>query len=161
MAEDVSTRPARAVDDAELHRIDVATCTTETSPAPPPDPGREFFDHADPADTLVAEIDGEIAGWARLGPFYDIPASRHVLEVRGFAVDPAWQRRGTGRALLDAVVVEARRRGARKLMLRVLGSNARARRLYESAGFHVEGVLRAQFVLDGRDVDDVLMAREL
>jgi hypothetical protein len=51
--------------------------------------------------------------------------------------------------------------GARKLTLRVLGSNVRARRLYESCGFLVEGVLRAEFFLGGRYVDDVLMTRIL
>jgi len=35
------------------------------------------------------------------------------------------------------------------------------RRLYESCGFVVEGVLRGEFHVDGRDVDDVLMARAL
>jgi ribosomal protein S18 acetylase RimI-like enzyme len=161
MSDAVSIRPARPADDVELKRIDVVTCTTEASPAPAPDTAESFFSTIGPADTLVAEIGGAIAGWAKLGPFYGIPASRHVLEVQGFAVDPAWQRRGAGRALLHEVVAEARRRGARKLMLRVLGSNVRARRLYESGGFHVEGVLHAQFLLDGRYVDDVLMAREL
>ena len=45
--------------------------------------------------------------------------------------------------------------------LRVLGPNATARALYERAGFVVEGVLREEFHLDGRYVDDVLMARDL
>jgi len=53
------------------------------------------------------------------------------------------------------------RRGARKLGLRVLGGNTTARTLYASAGFVVEGVLRDEFRLDGRFVDDVLMARPL
>ena len=66
-----------------------------------------------------------------------------------------------GRALLDAAVEEARRRGARRLTLRVLGANVAARRLYERSGFLVEGVLRGEFHLDGQDVDDVLMARAL
>ena len=39
--------------------------------------------------------------------------------------------------------------------------NPGARRLYERAGFVVEGVLRGEFVLDGVPVDDVLMARYL
>ena len=56
---------------------------------------------------------------------------------------------------------EAARRGARKLGLRVLGGNASARALYASAGFVVEGVLRDEFWLDGRFVDDVFMARPL
>jgi RimJ/RimL family protein N-acetyltransferase len=43
----------------------------------------------------------------------------------------------------------------------VLGPNTTARALYEGAGFVVEGVLREEFHLDGRYVDDVLMARDL
>jgi ribosomal protein S18 acetylase RimI-like enzyme len=84
-----------------------------------------------------------------------------VVEGRGLAVDPGMQGRGIGRALLDAAVEEARQRGARRLTLRVLSTNTAARAAYEAAGFEVEGVLRGEFVIDGREVDDVLMAREL
>jgi RimJ/RimL family protein N-acetyltransferase len=66
-----------------------------------------------------------------------------------------------GRALVDAAAAEARARGATRLTLRVLGPNAGARDLYESAGFVVEGTLRGEFVLEGELVDDVLMARSL
>jgi hypothetical protein len=34
-------------------------------------------------------------------------------------------------------------------------------RLYESCGFRVEGVLREEFRIEGRYVDDVLMALDL
>jgi RimJ/RimL family protein N-acetyltransferase len=64
-------------------------------------------------------------------------------------------------ALVDAAVREARARGARRLTLRVLGPNMAARGLYEAAGFVVEGVLPEEFLLDGRYVDDVLMALDL
>ena len=60
--------------------------------------------------------------------------------------------------LTEACIEQARSRGARKLSLRVLGGNVAARRLYESCGFTVEGVLCEEFFLGGRYVDDVLMA---
>ena len=66
-----------------------------------------------------------------------------------------------GRRLVQASVEQARGRGAHKLALRVLGGNVQARRLYQSCGFLVEGVLHAEFFLGGRYVDDVLMARIL
>jgi RimJ/RimL family protein N-acetyltransferase len=62
---------------------------------------------------------------------------------------------------MGAAVDAATARGARKLTLRVLSSNAIARALYESCGFEVEGILRETFLLEGRYVDDVLMARRL
>ena len=68
---------------------------------------------------------------------------------------------GVGRALLTAAVGRARAQGALRVTLRVLGHNAPARRLYESAGFAVEGVLPGEFLLDGQYVDDVLMGRRV
>ncbi len=43
----------------------------------------------------------------------------------------------------------------------MLGHNAPARRLYERCGFLTEGLLAEEFLLDGRYVDDVWMARRL
>ena len=143
-------------------RIDRATWTTASSPSPPPAPGAPFFGvRTTPGDVLVAELEGEIAGYISLGRATELRASDHVLQVTGLAVDPERQSRGVGRALLEGAAGEARRRGARRLTLRVLGPNLTARRLYERCGFVVEGVLRGEFHLDGEDVDDVLMARAL
>jgi RimJ/RimL family protein N-acetyltransferase len=81
-----------------------------------------------------------------------------VRQIRGITVDPALRGRGVGRALIDAAIDEARRRGARRLTLRVFAPNEVARRLYESAGFEVEGVQREEFFLNDQYVDDILMA---
>src|SRR3712207_6970927 len=54
----------------------------------------------------------------------------------------------------------SRRQGATRMTLRVLAHNTPARRLYESEGFAVEGVLPGEFHLDGRYVDDVFMGRD-
>jgi ribosomal protein S18 acetylase RimI-like enzyme len=90
-----------------------------------------------------------------------LAAHEHVLEVSGLAVHPKHQRARIGRRLLERAVQEAHDRGARKLALRVLSPNTAARRLYEATGFIVEGILRDEFLLDGRYVDDILMARYL
>jgi ribosomal protein S18 acetylase RimI-like enzyme len=160
----VEIRQARPEDEAALREIDAATWSADVSPAPPPPAGKAFFDgRIRPADVLVAEIASAeiasaVAGYAALGPATALASNAHVMVVRSVAVDPARQRRGAGRGLMEASVAEARARGARKLVLRVLGANVRARHLYESCGFEVEGILREEFFLDGRYVDDVLMA---
>jgi ribosomal protein S18 acetylase RimI-like enzyme len=155
-------RAARAEDDEQLVRIDAATWTAAVSPAPAPPAGTPFFDERRrPADVLVVEVDGSVAGYAKLGQQIPLPSHEHVLEIDGLAVDPAHHRSGVGRRLVEAATEEARRRGARKLSLRVLGPNTAARRLYEGCGFSVEGILHAEFLLDGQYVDDVLMARDL
>lgn len=159
----VTTRIARAEDASALGEIDHLTWTTLTSPAPKPDLPRPFFQDGrrDPADVLVAELDRTVVGCAALGDPSGMPAHAHVREIVGVAVHPAATGCGAGRAVVEAAVAEAGRRGARKVTLRVLGHNGRARRLYARCGFVEEGVQRAEFLLDGRWVDDVLMARHL
>jgi ribosomal protein S18 acetylase RimI-like enzyme len=164
----VRIRPAASADRPRLIELDELTWSTRTTPAP--SPGADPFGRRAPEDHLVAAVDdadaaggrsGAVVGYVALGHPTPLPASAHVWEVQGLAVDPAAAGRGVGRALVDAAVAEAARRGGRKVSLRVLAHNAVARRLYERAGFEVEGILRGEFLLDGRPVDDVLMARHL
>jgi ribosomal protein S18 acetylase RimI-like enzyme len=159
----IDIRPAKPGDDRALATLDRATWTTLTSPAPPPpEPDWSFFsERVNIRDVLVAEVDGAVAGYVRLTQPHPIESGRHVLQINGIAVDPAFQRRGVGQALLDAAAAEGRSRGARRLTLRVLTRNQAALRLYERCGFVVEGVLRGEFFLDGVYVDDLLMALDL
>jgi ribosomal protein S18 acetylase RimI-like enzyme len=160
----IETRPAVPDDEEPLARIDLETWTWQSSPSPRPEPGSDwtfFNDKHRVEDVIVAVVDGAVAGYVRLGPTTPLAASAHVLMVTGISVDPERRRLGVGRALIDAAAAEASARGARRLTLRVLGSNTGARRLYESAGFVVEGVQREEFLLEGAYVDDVLMALDL
>ena len=160
----IETRPAVPGDEDALAALDLATWNWLSSPAPKPAPdsGWAFFDEkTQPENVLVATVDGEVAGYVKLVRPHPLAASDHVLLINGLAVEPERRRLGIGRALMDAAVVEAKARGARRLTLRVLGPNEPARRLYESAGFVVEGVQREYFYLEGEYVDDVLMALDL
>jgi ribosomal protein S18 acetylase RimI-like enzyme len=159
----IETRTATSADERTLADLDRATWSTLTSPSPKPDaPDWRFFNEkVDIRDVVVAVVDGDVAGYVRLGRATPLAASDHVLMINGIAVDPAHQRLGVGRALIDAAVAEARARGARRLTLRVLAHNEAARRLYDSAGFAVEGTLRGEFFLDGDYVDDLFMALDL
>jgi ribosomal protein S18 acetylase RimI-like enzyme len=158
----VEIRPARPADEEPLAALDRATWDSLSSPAPPPGPEWTFFgERTALADVLVGLVEGRVAGYVKLGRKTELASTAHVLSVNGISVDPAFRRRGVGRALVEAAVAEARVRGARRLTLRVLGPNEGARRLYESCGFAVEGVQRGEFFLDGAYVDDVLMALEL
>jgi ribosomal protein S18 acetylase RimI-like enzyme len=112
-------------------------------------------------NVLVAVAGEEVLGSLLLGPWTDLEASRHVLEVKGLAVDPARQGEGIGAALLDAAIDRAREGGARRLVLRVLSGNASARHLYESRGFELEGARREAFLLEGSYVDDLMMGLDL
>ncbi|MGC9541056.1 N-acetyltransferase family protein [Streptomyces sp. UG1] len=150
-------------DEEELSLLDRRTWSPLHAVMPRPQPPYPpFFDerHA-PDDHLVAELDRRIVGYIRLAFSTPLASNAHVRQIQGLAVADEARGRGVGRALVRAAVEEARRRGARRLTLRVLGHNTPARKLYESEGFVVEGVLPEEFFLDGRYVDDVIMGRGL
>ena len=80
---------------------------------------------------IVAEIDGELVGFAAVVGG----------ELDGLFVEPELWGWGVGKALVDAAVHEARRRG---LALKVI-ANPRARRFYQHCGFSVEGEVQTRF----------------
>ena len=162
----VAVRVARPADEAGLARLDAAAWTPASGfPSVIErvnDPFFTFFtDDSPPEAHLVAELDGRLAGYIRVKPATTLRENAHVLGIVGLAVAPGDRRRGVASALLAAAEQHARARGARKLSLRVLGTNEPAMRLYERRGFLREGTLRDEFLIDGRFVDDVLMTKHL
>lgn len=150
-------------DEEELSLLDRRTWSQLHAVTPKPRPPYPpFFDERHvPDDYLVAELDRRIVGYIRLAFPTPLASNAHVRQIQGLAVADEVRGRGVGRALIRAAVEEARRRGARRLTLRVLGHNTPARKLYEAEGFVVEGVLPEEFFLGGEYVDDVIMGRRL
>ncbi|WP_333741247.1 GNAT family N-acetyltransferase [Streptomyces sp. IBSBF 2806] len=154
-------RTALLADEEVLAAVDRVTWSPLHAVMPRPQPPYDaFFDERHvPEDYLVAELDGRVVGYLRLVVPTSLACNTHVRQIQGLAVLDEARGRGVARALLRAAVETTRRQGARRLTLRVLGHNAPARRLYESEGFLVEGVLPEEFLLDGKYVDDVFMGR--
>lgn len=74
------------------------------------------------------------------------------------AVDPAFQRRGVGRELLEHLIDELEKRGVVTLWLEVRASNAAAIALYEHLGFNEATIRRNYYpTADGRE-DAIIMA---
>ncbi|MFF0158255.1 GNAT family N-acetyltransferase [Streptomyces sp. NPDC005263] len=153
-----------ALDDEEtLGRLDREAWSPLHSVQPRPRPPYEAFynERFGPRDHLVAELAGTLVGYIRLAHPTSLACHAHVRQIQGLVVSDEARGAGAGRALLRAAGEEARRQGARRLTLRVLGHNTPARKLYESEGFVVEGILPGEFLLEGAYVDDVLMGRTL
>jgi [ribosomal protein S18]-alanine N-acetyltransferase len=81
--------------------------------------------------------------------------------IHNIAVHPAHQRKGLGRLLLEAAVVELIGTDARRCLLEVRRSNKAARRLYEGSGFALDGVRKNYYPKEGGREDALLMSREL
>jgi GNAT superfamily N-acetyltransferase len=106
---------------------------------------------------LVAERDGQVVGFAAVGPAQD-PAG--AGELYAINVDPDHWGTGAGRALLDAAHAELARSGHAEAVLWVLPGNDRARRFYEIAGWTADGSERTSEVF-GTVVPEVRYRRPL
>ncbi|MGJ0118030.1 N-acetyltransferase family protein [Williamsia sp. MIQD14] len=98
--------------------------------------------------TWLAEMDGEIVGFATSGP----PRAERVrdIELRGLYTLARTHGTGLGGALLDAAL------GDRPAQLWVLAGNARALAFYRKHGFIEDGTTG---VFDRWDADEVRMVR--
>ncbi|QSB15572.1 ribosomal protein S18-alanine N-acetyltransferase [Natronosporangium hydrolyticum] len=78
--------------------------------------------------------------------------------VNNLAVRRAAQRQGIGERLLTALLDEATRRGATRVLLEVAVDNAAAQQLYERHGFAAIAVRRGYY--QPSNTDALVMARE-
>jgi phosphinothricin acetyltransferase len=104
---------------------------------------------------------GGVLGYAYAGPFRARQAYRHTVEDSIYLA-PEAQRKGIGRALLNALIVGCRERGALE-MLAVIGDSANVASiaLHSHAGFAQIGVLTQVGHKFGRTLDVVLMQKSL
>jgi diamine N-acetyltransferase len=104
----------------------------------------------------VAEADGEIVAYAKLGPMkLPVQTSRRTLLLDQIYVLSGHHGAGIGRQLLDWAIAEARRRAAEELYLTVFTENHRARQLYLRYGF--EDVGPYKFMVGNHADEDIIM----
>lgn len=110
---------------------------------------------------LVAELDGSARGYAYAGPYRARPAYRYSLEDAIY-VEPGFEGRGLGRALLGAVIARCEALGYRRL-LAIIGDsgNRPSIALHERLGFRQCGLIPSVGFKLGRWVDTVVMERPL
>jgi ribosomal protein S18 acetylase RimI-like enzyme len=143
--------------------LDAESWPPELQVVPPQDAAEPFFgSRRAPRDVIVATLNGTVVGYARIGRHMAIAANDHVLHFEALAVSPVARGMGVGSLLIEAMITEARSRGARKFGLRALSTNAPAIRLYERSGFREEGRLKDEIRLpDGSFADDIWFALPL
>lgn len=115
-------------------------------------------------DSLAAGYAADVlldAGGALVG--YCVAMSGvEEMHLLNLTIAPAWQRRGHGRRLLDALVARCRREGAQRLWLEVRSGNVVALALYQACGFVQVGTRRGYYPApEGRREDARVMQRVL
>lgn len=108
---------------------------------------------------LVACVGDEIVGYleASGGSFR---RNQHMAEIV-IGVRAGYGGRGIGTHLFEQLERWAKAAGVHRLELTVMTNNERALRLYERAGFEVEGTRRHSLRVNGRYVDEFAMVRLL
>ena len=92
-----------------------------------------ILDEAQRGCFIAAYADGVFAGYAGMTAVLD---ERDICNV---AVSPDFRGMGIGKALVGALIDDAKKTGASVVMLEVRKSNASAIALYEKAGFELVG----------------------
>lgn len=96
----------------------------------------DFAEAHDPARERgwIAELDGERAGCVLC-----VARSETVAQLRILLVDPAARGRGIGTRLVDECLAFARAAGYERIVLWTNHPLVSARRIYEAAGFELDG----------------------
>ncbi len=120
---------------------------------------KRLAERPDSAFWLVACVDCKAVGSLGLSVCTHSLRRRHVGEL-GIAIHDQWQGQGVGSALMKAAINLADRwLNLTRLELTVFTDNEPAIRLYERAGFKIEGRFRKFAFRDGEFVDAYAMAR--
>ena len=155
----VEIRPLTPADWPAVERIyaeGIATgnATFETEP-----PTWEEFDAGRLAENrLVAVEDGEVVGWAALSPTSRRECYAGVAEHSVYVTESA-RGRGTGRALMEALIEGAETSGIWTIQTSIFPENAASLALHEGVGFRVVGRRERIARLDGRWRDTLLIER--
>lgn len=115
----------------------------------------------DPAfEVRVAEQDGELVGYAKLGPPHlPFEPRGEAAELRQLYVVEEVKGQGVAHELMHWVIERARDKRADHLYLSVFTENHRARRFYEKYGFEPEGTYA--FMVGNHADEDIVMRLKL
>jgi GNAT superfamily N-acetyltransferase len=109
--------------------------------------GRYVFENPDTAKpwTIVAEVDGLIAGFATTAPARDADVEGWG-ELYALYVDPDYWGRGIGAELMKAARARLVELGFQQATLWVMKGNSRAERFYAIDGWEADGRERSEVV---------------
>jgi L-amino acid N-acyltransferase YncA len=107
---------------------------------------------------LVADLLGEVVGWAALAPASSRPCYRGVAENSVYVARQA-RRLGIGRKLLEALIAGAERAGIWTIQTAIFPENRASLVLHERCGFRVVGTRERIGKRDGVWRDTIFLER--
>jgi ADP-ribose pyrophosphatase YjhB (NUDIX family)/GNAT superfamily N-acetyltransferase len=138
LAPDLLIRQARSGDEASIAALLPLIPANEDMSAEELNAARLRFRESTTLDVLVAEWEGEIVGLLVLSFVSALTGLRAWID--DVVVGPTHRRQGIGRALIEAAIKRASRRGATHLFLDTSRGNPDALDFYRACGFEEGGV---------------------
>jgi L-amino acid N-acyltransferase YncA/DNA-binding transcriptional ArsR family regulator len=162
---DVGVRALERGDWADVRRIYAEGIATGNATFETSVPERRSLDHAWlPDHRWVAELDGQVVGWAAARAVSSQPAYSGVAETSIYVGD-GFRGRGVGKALIHRQVTTADDAGLWTLQTTIFPENRAAIALHQSAGFRTlgmrerigqhHGIWRDTVFLERRRTDDL------
>jgi L-amino acid N-acyltransferase YncA len=151
-----------AVSDIYGHHVLYGAASFELEPPDTAEMARRWRAVVDGGDPyLVAEQGGEVVGYAYASAQRTRAAYRNTVENSVY-IRPGCERRGIGRALMQALLEQCERSGFRQVIA-VIGDSANEASigLHRDLGFRPVGTLQSAGFKFGRWIDVVLMQRAL
>ncbi|RLJ86442.1 GNAT family N-acetyltransferase [Planococcus citreus] len=108
---------------------------------------------------IIAILNGQHVGYLMVIGNEAKRASHRASLVLGLLKEA--QGKGIAKSLLEKAEEWAKQKGISRLELTVLGANERARKLYEKTGFEAEGTRRRSLIIDGKEQDEIYLAKFL
>jgi L-amino acid N-acyltransferase YncA len=164
--DDVTIRRAKLEDAAAIARIynqavehTTATFDTEAQTVREREWWLEVHDTPQ-HPVLVAELDGDVVGWASLSSWSDRCAYVATVEISTY-IDEDFQGRGLGPRLTEAVIDAGRAGGVHSVLTRICTENERSIAMLRRLGFSEIGVMHECGVKFGRTLDVLMMEKLL
>jgi phosphinothricin acetyltransferase len=110
---------------------------------------------------LVAELDGRVAGFAKVSPYEERSHYYAGVGEATVSVSREARRGGVGRALLEAIAVVAASTGRHKLVAKVFAGTEPSLALFERTGYRRVGTHERHAQLDGEWRDVVVVELHL
>ena len=155
-------RPEDAEATREIYNIEVtsSTVTFDLVPRSLEDQLAWLDQRSGAMAVVVAEIDGQVVGFASLSPYRDRPAYATTVEDSVY-VHADFRGQGVARALLGELLEIGAARGFHSVMARIVGGHDASIELHQSLGFAAVGTEREVGRKFGKWLDVVLMQRML
>jgi len=141
MIRSVELSDSKSITDIYNYYIETTAITFEEIPLTAPEMQKRVNGIRELFPYLVYEENGEILGYAYLDAFHSRSAYRFTLEDSIYLRNGS-QGKGIGRALLDELLNEVKKRDAHSIMAKITLPNERSVNLHEAFGFKNVGILK-------------------